>query len=118
MMLLILETRLPLDEFYAEWCSLQAKNYSMWRWALAKTRTIVNALFKRERYPWYACRTPEWSSILYSHWKLSRLRKGTSMLNASTLLSSTAQGSDVLLAKEASASVPRGSEKTHSEQRA
>ncbi len=90
-----LQTRLPLDEFYAEWFSLHAKNYSVTRWALAKARTVVNALSGKERYPGYACRTPEWSSILYSHWKLSRLRKGTSMLNARTLLSSTTQGSDV-----------------------
>lgn len=112
----VLETRLPLDEFYAEWFSLQSKNYSMRRWALAKARTVVNAVAQRQSYPSHACRTPEWPSILYSRWKLRVLRKGVKTLNARALFRSTAQSSGTRSTEEASASVPRGSEKTHSRQ--
>lgn len=85
----VLETRLPLDEFYDEWFALHSQNYSLKRWALAKAKTAVNALSKTERYPDYACRAPELTSIVYSHWELAALRRGTRKLDARTIHSAT-----------------------------
>jgi hopanoid C-3 methylase len=95
-----LKTRLPLKEFYAEFRYLHARNYSMRRWVLAKGKTIVNALGQRKPYPWYACRTPEWYSILLSYWFMWRLRRNLRNLNARMLLGSEAQSPNVHIGKE------------------
>jgi radical SAM superfamily enzyme YgiQ (UPF0313 family) len=98
----VLRTRLPLQEFYAEIRNLIARNYSLIRWALAKARTIVNAVTRRRVFPWYECRSPEWYHILLVYLLLWRVSGETRRLKAHTLLGQAEKSTDVNLGKEIS----------------